>query len=139
MPGALIWGYEPTTEKWVRIKVDSAGVLQTELVEAGSIVTHASTTTPLGIDGTWTSPVDSELNTGRLIGSVLADQAGTLYIEQSPDNTNWDVVDSYAISANAGIGFSVEKVAEYIRARYVNGGVAQTAFRLYIYRRLRII
>ena len=108
------------------------------LAEIGSIVAHASTTTPLGIDASWTSPVDSSLITGRLIGSVFADQAGTIYIEQSPNNTNWDVVDSYAVSANAGIGFSVEKVAEHIRARYVNGGVAQTVLRLYVYKRLRV-
>ena len=107
------------------------------ITQIGSIVAHASTTTPLGIDASWTSPVDSSLTTGRLIGNIFADQAGTLYIEQSPNNTNWDVIDSYAVSASAGIGFSVEKVAEHIRARFVNGGVAQTAFRLYVYRRLR--
>jgi len=108
------------------------------LAGIGSIIAHASTTTPLGIDASWTSAVDSSLITGRLIGSVFADKAGTLYVEQSPDNTNWDVVDSYSISADAGIGFSVEKVAEYIRVRYVNSGVAQTVFRLYIWRRLRV-
>jgi len=107
--------------------------------EISLIVPHASTTTPLGAGASWTSPTDSSLTTGRLIGSVFADQAGTLYIEQSPDNVNWDIVDSYAISANAGIGFSVEKVAEHIRVRYVNGGVAQTVFRLFIYRRLRAL
>ena len=106
--------------------------------EIGLVVAHASTTTALGINGSWTSPTESSLITGLLIGSVFADQAGTLYIEQSPNNTNWGVVDSYAISANAGIGFSIEKIAEHIRARYVNGGVAQTVFRLYVYRRLRV-
>ena len=109
------------------------------LGEIGSLVLLGSTVTPLGIGASWTSPVDSGLNTGRITGSVFADQSGTLYIEQSPDSSNWDVVDSYPISANTGIGFSVEKVAEYIRTRYVNGGVAQTVFRLFVYRRLRAL
>jgi hypothetical protein len=112
--------------------------LDVALSEMGNLVLHASTTTPLAANGSWTSAVDSTTNTGRLVGSVFADQAGTLYIEQSPDNTNWDVVDSFSVSANAGLGFSVEKVVPYIRVRYVNGATAQTVFRLYAYRRLRV-
>ena len=109
------------------------------LGEVGSLVFLGSTVTPLGISASWTSPVDNGSNTGRICGSVFADQAGTLFIEQSPDSSNWDVVDSYTISANAGIGFSVEKVAEYIKVRYVNGRTAQTVFRLFVYRRLRVL
>ena len=108
------------------------------LAEIGSLVALGSTTTALAADASWTSLVDNALNTGRIVGSVFADQAGTLYIEQSPDNTNWDIVDSFSVSANAGLGFSVEKVVQYARVRYVNSTVAQTAFRLYIWKRLRI-
>ena len=108
------------------------------LAEIGSLIALGSTTTALAADASWTSLVDNALNTGRIVGSVFADQAGTLYIEQSPDNTNWDIVDSFSVSANAGLGFSVEKVVQYTRVRYVNSTVAQTAFRLYIWKRLRI-
>jgi hypothetical protein len=108
------------------------------LSEIGTLTSLSYTTTPLGASGSWTSDVDSSLNTGRIVGTVLADQSGTLYVEQSPDNTNWDVVDSFSVSAGSGIGFSVEKVAQYTRVRYVNGATAQTAFRLYVWRRLRV-
>ena len=108
------------------------------LAEIGSLIALGSTTTALAANASWTSLVDNALNTGRIVGSVFADQAGTLYIEQSPDNINWDIVDSFSVSANAGLGFSVEKVAQYARMRYVNSTVAQTAFRLYIWKRLRI-
>jgi hypothetical protein len=113
--------------------------IYSRLDEIGKLVLLSSTTTPLAASGSWVSSVDDALNTGRITGSVFADQAGTLYVEQSPDNTNWDIVDNFSISANAGIGFSVEKVVQYARVRYVNGSTAQGAFRLYVYKRLRVL
>jgi hypothetical protein len=113
--------------------------LLSKLDEFGRLVPLASTTTPLAAGGSWTSTVDSDVTTGRIVGSVFANQAGTLYIEQSPDNTNWDIVDSFSVSANVGLGFSVEKVVPYARVRYVNGATAQTVFRLYVYVRRRVI
>jgi hypothetical protein len=113
--------------------------LLSKLDEFGRLVLLASTTTPLTAGGSWASSVDSDVSAGRIVGSVFADQAGTLYVEQSPDNANWDVVDSFSVSANAGFGFSVEKVCPYARVRYVNGATAQTVFRLYVFKRLRVI
>jgi hypothetical protein len=108
------------------------------LPERGLLELVAHTTTPLPANGTWTSGTESALITGRLVGSCFSDQSGTLYIEQSPDGTNWDVVDSFSVTGGSGIGFSVEKVCPYARVRYVNGATAQTVFRLYVFRRLRI-
>lgn len=82
----------------------------------------------------------AEFNTGVItlganiviIGSVFADEGGTLYIEQSYDAINWDVSTSYSITANDGKGFSEEIVADYAQIRYVNGGDDQTEFRIHI-------
>lgn len=68
----------------------------------------------------------------RITGSVFADQAGTIYIEQSGDGgTNWDVSTSYALSAGASSGFSEEILLPYVRVRYVNGATNQGAFRIF--------
>lgn len=68
----------------------------------------------------------------RLVGMIFADQPGTLYLEQSADNANWDTSTTYSISANDGKGFSEEIVAPYLRVRFKNtAGSAQTAFRLH--------
>lgn len=68
----------------------------------------------------------------NITGTVFADQAGTLYIEQSFDGTNFDVSASYSIAANTGEGFSEPVLAPSARIRFVNGGTAQTAhFRLF--------
>lgn len=97
---------------------------------------HASTTTPLAENATWTSTAEDVLNWSRITGTCFADQAGTLYVDQSSDGTNWDVIDSWAVSANAGIGFTVELVGRYVRIRYVNGTNAQSVFRLFAWKRV---
>ena len=96
---------------------------------------HASTTTALAASASWTSASEEVLNFGRLTGTVFADVAGTIYVEQSPDNTNWDVVDSWSVTAGAGLGFSVELVGRYVRVRYVNGATVQATFRCFAWKR----
>lgn len=108
------------------------------LNEIGLLVFHTSTTTPLAANATYVSAVESYLSTYKIVGTVFADASGTLIIEQSQDNTNWDYQTTFSVTANTGLAFNVEKVAQYTRARYVNGTTAQTVFRLYIYRRLKI-
>jgi hypothetical protein len=109
-----------------------------KLDELGRLELVDYTTTPLDANGSWTSSTDSSVYTRYICGSVYADQPGTLYIEQSPNGTNWDIVDSYSVSAGTGLKFTVEKVLPYARVRFENGATAQTVFRLYVYRRLRI-
>jgi len=90
-----------------------------------------NSTTPLAGNGTVTlGPVNTQLS-DRIVGSVFADVAGTLYIEQSFDGTNFDISTSISVPANDGTGFSEELVAPNVRLRYVNGAAAQTAFRVY--------
>ena len=109
-----------------------------KLDELGKLVLFSYTTTPLAANASWTSSVDDSPYTRFICGSVYANQPGTLYVEQSPDGSNWDIVESFSVSAGAGLKFSVEKVAGYARVRYVNGANSQTVFRLYVYRRLRV-
>jgi len=109
-----------------------------KLDELGKLAPLGSTTTPLAANAEWVSPVDDSVYTRYVCGSAYADQPGTLYVEQSPDGSNWDVVDSFSVSAGTGLKFSVEKVLPYLRVRYVNGAADQTVFRLYAYRRLRV-
>lgn len=89
-----------------------------------------STTTPLAGNGTVIlGPVQTDL-ADRITGIAWADVAGTVFIEQSINNTNFDLSTSIPVTANTGVAISVELVAPYVRVRYVNGAGAQTAFRL---------
>ena len=144
----------PATEETANA-LTKAGQLPTELTTAGNLkqaiqetaivvpqdlqaqlrALHASTTTALAANASWTSTSEEILNFGRITGTVFADVAGTIYVEQSPDNTNWDVVDSWSVTANTGMGFSVELVGRYVRVRYANSATAQGTFRLFSWKR----
>ncbi len=119
------------------ISYDWVGIAS-RLDEVGKLVPLDSTTSPLAANASWTSAVDDSPYTRFVCGYAYSDQAGTLYVEQSPDGVNWDLADSYSVSGGAAVRFSVEKLLPYARVRYVNGAAAQTVFRLYVYRRLRL-
>ena len=89
-----------------------------------------STTTPLSGGATYNSGSRLTDRTDRIVGTVIASHAGTLFVEQSYDETNWDYSISNSVSGGTGEGFSEEIVAPYVRLRYVNGGTPQTTFRL---------
>ncbi len=89
------------------------------------------TTTPLAASATYTGTSKDLLLSRAGFVSILtyADQAGTAYIEQSLDNSNWDLTESVVVSASTGTKLKKEAVARYVRAKYVNGGSAQSTFR----------
>ena len=125
-----------TTAGNLKLSIQESAITVPFDLQAQLRALHASTTTALAIDASWTSPSEEILNFGRITGTVFADVAGTIYVEQSPDNTNWDVVDSWSVAAGAGLGFSVELVGRYVRIRFTNGATAQAAFRLFAYKRV---
>lgn len=90
-----------------------------------------SSDTPLAKDAVWTSPwVPGNFWDAVIIGSVFADKSGTLHIEQSGDGVEADVDTSFSVSAGEGEGFEEPRVGAFWRLRYVNGGTANTVFRI---------
>lgn len=92
------------------------------------------TTTALGANASWTGSWIYVGDAQKVVGVVSADQAGTLYIEQSDAEVSglYSVAQSY--TAGTSPGFSVEVRAEFARLRYTNGATAQTSFRLFGYK-----
>jgi hypothetical protein len=104
------------------------------------------TTTPLpkAVGAVWISRVDDDPTTDRIVGTVYSDAEGILCVEQSPDGENWDVTTKFEVSPSLlknSFGFSVEKVAQYARVRYIDmtsaTDIGQTTFRLYVYAKRR--
>jgi hypothetical protein len=91
----------------------------------------SSTNTPLSGNAVYLSPTMQTDRADYISGTAFADQAGTLYVEQSPNGSDWDLSTSYAILANTGKGFNEYLYAPYVRLRFVNGASAQSVFRLY--------
>jgi len=94
------------------------------------------TTTPLGANATYTSgSYDVQISRLGFIGALaFADQPSAtdgFMVEQSIDNTNWDLQSGKTtVSANVGKGIKVAMVARWVRVKYINGATAQTVFRL---------
>ena len=102
---------------------------------APAAVLAASTTTVLAANATYTSAAFSTADAAGVTGSIFSDQSGTLEVQQSPDGTHWDVVDTlYYPGGSQGLQFAVPVEtpgAAQGRLVYTNGATAQTVFRLY--------
>jgi hypothetical protein len=88
------------------------------------------TNIPLGAGASYTGIDVIASEQSYIIGIAFSDVAGTLYIEQSITSINWDNIDTIAVGAGVGVGFRIPVIAPYVRLRFVNGGLAQTTFRL---------
>lgn len=96
-------------------------------------VMYADTTTILAISATYTGTSRDAGATAAyqlFIARAFADQSGTLYIEDSTDNSVWRVVETIAVAAGETKTLSARVLARYNRVRFVNGAVAQAAFRI---------
>lgn len=98
-----------------------------------------STSTPLGIGGTYSSgwiqhvstpasPLSVEAYANAVVGSVSSDQSGTLYVDYSFDGVNVVATESISLIGGTPVVFDRYLRASYVKVRYVNGGVAQTSF-----------
>lgn len=90
---------------------------------------YSDTTTALTAGATYTGSsrdAGSPLLYSRFRGISLTNVPGTLYIEQSADNTTWFETNSFPSSMQ----FDEPILARYVRVRFVNGGVAQASFRI---------
>lgn len=90
-----------------------------------------TTVAPLGSAGVFTSGPEYVQRAVAISGTVFADQAGTLKVQQGGDGINWDTFTSFTILASAGQGFNVLLVSPYWQITYTNGGTPQTIFRLF--------
>lgn len=64
------------------------------------------------------------------VTSNVASATDGLSLQQSPDNSNWDITDTYTISAATAKTIVVPRQARYFRIVYTNGGTNQGSFRL---------
>ncbi|MGB9866709.1 MAG: hypothetical protein ACPLPR_02220 [Bacillota bacterium] len=94
---------------------------------------YADTTTPLGANASFTGTTRDTGSTGqynKFRVSVYADQPGTLYIDVSRDGSTWRQAASIAVGAGEYKELEIKVFRRYVRARYVNGSTAQSAFEL---------
>jgi hypothetical protein len=94
---------------------------------------YADTTTVLAASATYTGTsrdAGSTIGYETFVARAYSDQAGTLYIDDSTDNSTWRQVASVAVTAGECKTLEARITARYNRVRYVNGATIQTVFRV---------
>lgn len=97
------------------------------------VSTNNSSTATLTSGSVFTGTGDDCLNYSEIRVTVISNVASAsdgLSIQQSSDNSNWDITDIYTVAANTGKTFVVPRQARYMRVVYTNGGTGQASFRL---------
>lgn len=92
-----------------------------------------STTANLANGAIFTGTAVDMLPYGSATISVIASHASAangLSIQQSPDGTNWDIVDTYTVAAATSKTIQVPRQERYMRVVYTNGGTLTTYLRL---------
>lgn len=116
---------------YLPMTTDSSGALRVDI--NGTVSTNNSTTAVLAGGAVFTGTSDEALIYNEIRISVIASHASAtdgLSIQQSIDNTNWDVTDTYTIPAATAKTYSVPRQARYFRVVYTNGATLQTSFRM---------
>jgi hypothetical protein len=115
---------EGTDEGWLLVKQHRKTVVKTATEES---------VTPLAASATKTGAVvDMDASDySRFRTAATADEAGTLYIDESVDNVTWvNGVQSIALAADETKTLELQGTAKYVRCRYVKGATPQTTFTL---------
>lgn len=102
-------------------------------VARGTVSTNNSTTSTLLAAATFTGTGEDVTNYSSINVTVIASHVSAtdgLSIQQSTDNSNWDITDTYTIPATTGKTYLVPRQARYLRVVYTNGGTNQSSFRL---------
>jgi hypothetical protein len=122
IPGAQISGTQPVSGT-VTSNIGTSGLVV--YTDSATNLAGAATFTGTSRDGGSTPAYN------KFIVNAYTNQAGTLYVEKSTDNTNWRLAAKpVAVAIDLPEQVEVLVTTRYMRVRYVNGATAQTLFSL---------
>lgn len=125
----LVVGLSPNGGHATAAKQDSIIAEIAGLKNTASTVNSSST--PLNAGATFTGTSEDVQYHGSVAVAVKTDQAGALYVEFSPDGTNWDSSLAFAVAASTNEVHRLTVTRRYYRVRFTNTSASnQTYFRL---------
>lgn len=135
-----LWTVDPTSKAGRVTLYDAAGnalksiTLGANYYQGAAIVqnvevsTGNSSTANLGSGATFTGASETSLGIGAIQVNHIADQDCTVQVQQSEDNANWDLVDSYRTRAAQGDSRTIQATASYFRVLVTNNGSGSTTY-----------
>lgn len=99
----------------------------------GITSTDNSSTENLGASSTYTGTAENVENYGNINTTITSDVDGAIagvQLQFSPDNANWDIIETYTYVAPNTLIINTNVKAKYFRVVYINGTGAQSTFRL---------
>jgi hypothetical protein len=100
------------------------------LIRGQKVSTVNSSATPLNAGATFTGTGEDVSGFNSVVVAAKTDQDGTMYVEFSPDNTNWDSSLSQGVAAGTNEVHRFTITRRYFRLRFTNTSASnQTYFR----------
>jgi hypothetical protein len=84
--------------------------------------TNNSSVAQINTGATWTGTGETTLGVAGIQVNTYLDQPHTVFVDQSADNANWYIVDSYPVPASFGQSRTIQATDNYFRARVQNTG-----------------
>ena len=129
-----------SNESPVAILYDSAGNAIEVIVDQGEYhlgvasvqdvkeATLNSSTTNLPLGGSFTGTGQSTFGVAGLQVNIITDQPCRVVLQQSIDDANWDIEDTYEVYPDRGSGRTFQATAAYLRVVVTNLGPAGTTY-----------
>ena len=106
------------------------GVVDIQQNVLASAVNSSTTNLAAGNSYTFTGTAASTLGVNGIQVSLFADKNCTVKVEQSPEGTNWDLIDTYYYSTCCNFGVTVQAISSYFRVVVTTNNETTTVFRL---------
>lgn len=110
------------------LSADGSRHLNVNTIQEISIIAGSSSTANLASGASFTGASSSNLGVAAVQVNFKADQTCIIQLQQSPDNTNWDYVDTYTVPANKGDSRVFQAMGSYVRTVVTNSGTSATTF-----------
>lgn len=119
------------SDQTLQMSVNADGSINVSSVQKNAELTNISRNTIVPISTPYTSTSADVSAYASVIVACRTDQDGTLTIQFSVDNTNWDSALSYSVTASTNEVRRIVVTRKYVRVVYTNtSAVEQTYFRL---------
>jgi hypothetical protein len=123
----LLSGYDGTNINDAYINGDGAVLIKQSVIAD----TNNSSTTNLDTPTyTFTGLKTTTLGVAGIQVSLYADKNCKIQVQQSPDGTNWDLIDTYYYTATGNFGITTQAISSYVRVVVNTNNETTTKFRL---------